>query len=159
LSGQQFDDLTKTLVTSGTSRRSFLKRAVGAAVAGFFGADATPALAHHERRHDLPRGGRQLSRERRLLHALLRPVHVDVPLPPDPISTGTAEANRELALVSPILLDQDFAVATSFGATGTPMGVLIDPHGNVASDLAAGAPAVLALARAPWGAADPRAPG
>ena len=33
-----------------------------------------------------------------------------------------------------------------FGARGTPMAGLIDPDGTIASDLAAGAPAVLALA-------------
>ena len=64
------------------------------------------------------------------------------------VSTGTVEANRELGLTSRIVLDQSFAVATSFGANGTPMAVLVDADGKVASELAAGGPAVLALAKA-----------
>jgi hypothetical protein len=34
----------------------------------------------------------------------------------------------------------------TFGATGTPMAVLVDAEGKIASEVAAGAPAVLALA-------------
>lgn len=34
-----------------------------------------------------------------------------------------------------------------FGATGTPMAILVDAEGRIASELAAGAPAVLAVAR------------
>jgi hypothetical protein len=37
-------------------------------------------------------------------------------------------------------------VGRLFGATGTPMGVLVDAEGKIASELAVGAPAVLALA-------------
>ena len=37
-------------------------------------------------------------------------------------------------------------VGSLFGATGTAMGVLVDAKGKIASELAAGAPAVLALA-------------
>jgi thiol-disulfide isomerase/thioredoxin/uncharacterized membrane protein YphA (DoxX/SURF4 family) len=46
-----------------------------------------------------------------------------------------------------VLLDPDFGAAGAFGATGTPMGLLIGVDGRVASRLAAGADAVLALAR------------
>ena len=38
------------------------------------------------------------------------------------------------------------SVGSTFGANGTPMGVLVDAQGKLASALAAGAPAVLALA-------------
>jgi hypothetical protein len=38
------------------------------------------------------------------------------------------------------------SVGSTFGATGTPMAVLVDEEGKIASALAAGAPAVLALA-------------
>lgn len=64
------------------------------------------------------------------------------------VSTGTPEANRALGFRSPVLLDQGFSVATSFGATGTPIAVMVDEKGRIASDLAAGAPAVLELAGA-----------
>ena len=61
------------------------------------------------------------------------------------VSTGTAEANQAMGLRSTVVLDQDFTVGRRFGADGTPMAVYIDAEGNIASDLAAGAPAVLAL--------------
>lgn len=61
------------------------------------------------------------------------------------ISTGSIEENRALGLHSPVLLDQGMNVGHKFGATGTPMAVLIDAQGKVASEVAAGAPAVLAL--------------
>jgi peroxiredoxin/uncharacterized membrane protein YphA (DoxX/SURF4 family) len=62
------------------------------------------------------------------------------------VSTGTAEANREQGIASTILLDEGFTTGRSFGATGTPSAVLIDARGKIASDVAVGAPAVLALA-------------
>jgi peroxiredoxin len=63
------------------------------------------------------------------------------------ISTGSIEANRALGLHSTILLDQDgMHVGRLFGATGTPMAVLIDAEGKIASEVASGAQAVLALA-------------
>jgi len=64
------------------------------------------------------------------------------------VSTGTLEANLAMGLRSPVVLDQDFTIGRKFGANGTPMAVLVDAQGNIASDLAAGAPAVLALAGA-----------
>lgn len=64
------------------------------------------------------------------------------------VSGGSIEENRALGLAAPIVLDQDFRVGRAYGATGTPMGVLVDGEGNIASTLAAGAQAVLALARA-----------
>jgi hypothetical protein len=65
------------------------------------------------------------------------------------VSTGTVEANKELGLKSTILLDEGFSVGRTFGAGGTPSAVLIDAKGNIASDVAVGAPGVLALAGAP----------
>jgi len=63
------------------------------------------------------------------------------------ISTGSAQDNQALGLRSPILLDKDgISVGTMFGATGTPMAVLVDKEGKTASELAVGAQAVLALA-------------
>jgi peroxiredoxin len=63
------------------------------------------------------------------------------------VSTGSVEANEALGLRAPVLLDQGFRVAATFGANGTPMAVLVDEEGQIASEVAAGAEAVLALAR------------
>ena len=63
------------------------------------------------------------------------------------ISTGTREANQALGLQSTVVLDQGFSTGNAFGASGTPSAVLVDELGKVASDVAVGAPAVLALAR------------
>ena len=63
------------------------------------------------------------------------------------VSTDSVESNRAMGLRSPVLLDPDgMRVGRLFGATGTPMAVLVDSEGKIASELAAGAPAVLALA-------------
>jgi thiol-disulfide isomerase/thioredoxin len=64
------------------------------------------------------------------------------------VSAGTEEANKEMNLSSPVVLDQQFAVGRSFGASGTPSAVLIDKEGKIASEVAVGAPAVLELAGA-----------
>lgn len=62
------------------------------------------------------------------------------------VSTGTVEANRAMGLRSPVVLDTGFTVGRAFGASGTPSAVLVDAQGRIASDVAVGAPAVLALA-------------
>jgi peroxiredoxin/uncharacterized membrane protein YphA (DoxX/SURF4 family) len=64
------------------------------------------------------------------------------------VSTGTVEANEALGFKSTILLDEGFSVGRAFGAGGTPSAVLIDAKGNIASEVAVGAPGVLALAGA-----------
>lgn len=64
------------------------------------------------------------------------------------VSAGTAEANRADGLAAPVLLDDSFAVGRAFGATGTPSAVLVDADGRIASEVAVGGPAVLALAGA-----------
>ena len=51
-----------------------------------------------------------------------------------------------MGLRSPVLLDEDHRVRMLFGATGTPMAILVDVQGRIASVLAKGAPEVLALA-------------
>lgn len=61
------------------------------------------------------------------------------------VSTGTVEINREMGLRSTIMLDEGFTVGHLFGVGGTPSAVLIDAQGNIASDVAIGAPSVLAL--------------
>jgi peroxiredoxin len=62
------------------------------------------------------------------------------------ISTGSAQENRSMNLRSPVLLDRNFGAGPAFGATGTPMAVLLDAEGRIASEVAAGAQAVFALA-------------
>jgi peroxiredoxin/uncharacterized membrane protein YphA (DoxX/SURF4 family) len=62
------------------------------------------------------------------------------------VSTGTAESNREMGLSSTTLLDQGFNTGRAFGASGTPSAVIIDAKGKIASEVAVGAPAVMALA-------------
>ena len=65
------------------------------------------------------------------------------------ISTDSVQDNQAMGLRSPIVLDQEgMRVGGTFGANGTPMAVLVDEEGKIASEIMAGAPAVLALARA-----------
>jgi methylamine dehydrogenase accessory protein MauD len=64
------------------------------------------------------------------------------------VSTGTAEANRAMGLASPIMLDSDGSAMHRFGANGTPMAVLVDASGKIASPVVAGAQNVMALAGA-----------
>jgi thiol-disulfide isomerase/thioredoxin len=62
------------------------------------------------------------------------------------ISTGSVADNERLGLRAQIALDNQFAAGAAFGSTGTPSAVLVDRHARVASELALGAPAVMALA-------------
>jgi methylamine dehydrogenase accessory protein MauD len=64
------------------------------------------------------------------------------------VSTGTVEANQAMSLNSPVVLDPGMSVGRLFGASGTPMAVLLDAGGNVSSPVVAGAQAVLDLASA-----------
>jgi methylamine dehydrogenase accessory protein MauD len=64
------------------------------------------------------------------------------------VSAGTKEANEEMGLSSPVVLDQNFATGRAFGVGGTPSAVLVDEEGKIASEVAVGAPAVLELAGA-----------
>ena len=63
------------------------------------------------------------------------------------VSAGTVEVNEMMDIKSPVVLDQEFAVGRAFGSSGTPSAVLIDAQGKVASEVAVGAEAVLALAK------------
>ncbi len=63
------------------------------------------------------------------------------------VSRGTIAENRTLGFASQVVIDNHFEVGSSFGASGTPMGVLIDAEGKVASSLAIGGEAVLQMAR------------
>jgi methylamine dehydrogenase accessory protein MauD len=63
------------------------------------------------------------------------------------VSTGSVDENRAQGLRSPVVLDEGFTVGHAFGADGTPMAVLVDSNGQIASQVVAGAAAILALAR------------
>jgi peroxiredoxin len=67
------------------------------------------------------------------------------------VSTGSAETNRAMGLRSPVLVDQHSQAMKTFGANGTPIGILVDSGARIASPLAVGAPAVLALAQGTGG--------
>jgi len=68
------------------------------------------------------------------------------------VTTGDVNTNRQIfqkyEIHCPVLLQEDRKVASQYHAHGTPMGYLIDEQGAIASDLTAGAPALLALATA-----------
>jgi len=64
------------------------------------------------------------------------------------VSTGNVEEGRAMGLRSPVLIDLAHEAAGAFGATGTPMAVLLGPDGRILSEIAAGAQAVFALANA-----------
>jgi len=74
------------------------------------------------------------------------------------VCTGALEDNRWLiekhGIRCPVLLQKDMEVAAQFQAHGTPTGYLIDEEGKIASELAVGAEALLALA-AVRGSPDP----
>jgi peroxiredoxin len=63
------------------------------------------------------------------------------------VSSGTAESHAEMQLQSPVVLDDASATMSAYSAHGTPMAVLVDDDGNVASNLAVGAVEVMSLAR------------
>lgn len=63
------------------------------------------------------------------------------------VSTATAEENAAMELRSPVVLEDGFATARVFGASGTPSAVPVDSEGGIASKPAVGAPEVLELAR------------
>lgn len=67
------------------------------------------------------------------------------------VSSGDEESTREEGFTSLVLMDESWETAGAFQAGGTPMAVLIDAEGKIASHLAAGADAVLALANANGG--------
>ena len=61
------------------------------------------------------------------------------------ISGGTPAQNRELHRAIPTVLDDGLQGGRAFGVDGTPSAVALDPDGNVAADVAVGAPAIFAL--------------
>ncbi len=68
------------------------------------------------------------------------------------VSSGDTEETLEDGFRSTIVFDPEFEVGQAFAAGGTPMAVLVDTNGRIASPLMAGGDAVLArLAGAPAG--------
>jgi peroxiredoxin len=63
------------------------------------------------------------------------------------ISNGTVGENRAMNLKSRVVLDRDGRANAAFAAYGTPMAILIDASGRIASELAIGAEAVTGLLR------------
>ena len=63
------------------------------------------------------------------------------------ISAGPLEDNRKQGFRSRVLLDPYFLTSQVFNSGGTPSAVVIDEEGRVTSEVAAGAPEVLAMAR------------
>ena len=61
------------------------------------------------------------------------------------VSSGDEDESRADGFRSTVVLDSDFALGNALGAGGTPMAVLLDREGRVASELVAGGESVLAL--------------
>jgi peroxiredoxin len=76
------------------------------------------------------------------------------------VTTGDADANRKLVeehdIRCPVLLQEQHGLLTSYQANGTPSGYLIDADGKIASELAVGAQALLALVNGPGTGANGR---
>ena len=64
------------------------------------------------------------------------------------VSGGDEAGTRAEGFRSPVALDPDLEAASAYGATGTPMALVIDGDGRIVSPLAAGRDDVLALAGA-----------
>ena len=65
------------------------------------------------------------------------------------VSSESVQDNQAMGLRSPVVLDPaGLTIGNQFGAYGTPMAVLIDAQGRIASEMVAGEKAVLALAGA-----------
>lgn len=58
------------------------------------------------------------------------------------LSGGSVSVNEELGFASPVVLDDDRAIAQAFGVMGTPGAVLIGALGTIASEVAHGPAAV-----------------
>lgn len=67
------------------------------------------------------------------------------------VSRGDPDANRGQGLRVPILLEESFELGPKVGVHGTPSAIRVDADGRIASEVAVGADAVLALARSAEG--------
>jgi thiol-disulfide isomerase/thioredoxin/uncharacterized membrane protein YphA (DoxX/SURF4 family) len=64
------------------------------------------------------------------------------------IADGPSGPLRDIGLSATVFLDPGFAISAAFGASGTPMAVMLDGQAQVASELVAGEDAIFALAKA-----------
>jgi thiol-disulfide isomerase/thioredoxin len=64
------------------------------------------------------------------------------------VSEGPKEDNRQMELLTPVVLDHDYTVGDAFRVEVTPSAVLVDVEWRFASEVAEGAKAVRKLARA-----------
>lgn len=71
------------------------------------------------------------------------------------LSTGSLVENHAMGLRSTLVFDAYSKAAQAFSANGTPMAVLLDSHGRVASRVVAGAQAFFAIAKSPDSVAAP----
>jgi peroxiredoxin len=62
------------------------------------------------------------------------------------ITSGSVEQNERMGLKFPLILNRNAELNRSFGVRGTPSAILLDCQGKIASRLAVGSSAVLALA-------------
>jgi peroxiredoxin len=65
------------------------------------------------------------------------------------VSTGGLSENKKLldehGIRCPVLLQKQMEVASTYNVSGTPIGYVIDEQGKIASEMAVGAPGLLAL--------------
>ncbi|MCC7103592.1 MAG: redoxin domain-containing protein [Chloroflexi bacterium] len=73
------------------------------------------------------------------------------------VSSGSREDNRAMGLRSTVLIDPSGKIGGSYQAYGTPMAVMIDANGTIASNVAAGAEEVMRLAASDAGRSVPAA--
>jgi hypothetical protein len=73
------------------------------------------------------------------------------------ISSGSNEDNQAMGLRSTVLIDPSGQVGGSYQAYGTPMAVMLDANGMIASNVAAGADEVMKLAASDAGRSVPAA--
>jgi thiol-disulfide isomerase/thioredoxin/uncharacterized membrane protein YphA (DoxX/SURF4 family) len=60
-------------------------------------------------------------------------------------SEGDVEANKQIGLNAPILIDEGYKTSEKFGMSGTPSAVLINENGKIVSETAIGAANIWAL--------------
>lgn len=60
-------------------------------------------------------------------------------------SAGEVDANKNLNLKSPVLIDKEYEIAQNFGMQGTPSAVLVNEDGRIVSETAIGAEQIWAL--------------